>query len=147
MSIALESIDVILNDRYPYDLTDQDKASFEKTLNVLGYFPLLSTGTGPFRLIVGIGTIIASAVKAPLCLIADQFQRRPYSSSHRCYKHLTYIAHGLANVIRGFIEAWPFIGNLLTICYDTFITRISYPVESTGVHYQHVSRKPHFDSN
>ena len=114
----------------PYILVERDQASFEKTLNVLGYIPIISSATGVVRIVSSIITLISSAVKLPLCAIADLFQRTPRKYSFRIQKHISYIAHSMVNIFRGAIEFSIVLGNILTFSYDRLIGRISYPVES-----------------
>lgn len=124
-----------LSDAFPYDLIDQNRASFEKTLNVVGYIPAISVFSGAIRALSGVASIVVSAVKGSFLLIADLFSNQPFKYPYRSYKHLTYIGHGLLNVIRGIIEGVPVAGNLLCLGYDFLIGRIYYSVEKTGPHY------------
>ena len=113
-----------------YALQDRDQASFEKTLNVLGYIPIISSGSGAVRVISSLMTLISSAVKIPLCAIADLFQKNPKGYTFRIQKHIAYIGHSWANIFRGVVEIAVGFGNILTFAYDRLAGRISYPVES-----------------
>jgi hypothetical protein len=114
----------------PYALSDRDQANFEKTLNVLGYIPFISSASGVVRMASAVITLITSAVKIPLCAIADLFQKTPKGYSYRIHVHVCYIAHSCANLFRGFVEFWVVLGNVLTFSYDRLIGRIGYPIEN-----------------
>lgn len=113
----------------PYALDEKDQAAFEKTLNILGYIPLVSSFSGAIRIISSVITLVSSAVKGPLCAIADLFQKTPRGYSFRLQKHITYMGHSWANMFRGAIEFAFVFGNILTFSYDRLIGRIRYPVE------------------
>lgn len=114
----------------PYIFVERDQASFEKTLNVLGYIPFISSVTGGVRILSSSITLITSAIKLPLCAIADLFQHTPRGYSFRIQKHISYMCHSLLNIFRGSVEFSFLIGNIMTFSYDSLIGRISYPVES-----------------
>ncbi len=114
----------------PYAFSDRDQASFEKTLNVLGYIPFISSASGFVRMASAVITLIESAVKIPLCAIADLFQKTPRGYSYRMKVHASYIAHSVANLFRGFLEFCVILGNVLTFSYDRLIGRIRYPIEN-----------------
>lgn len=121
---------------FSYDVYEQDRASFEKTFNVLGYIPAVSTASASVRILVNVCALIKHIVSASLCAIIDLFKSSPNGSHFRALKNISYIGHDIHNIIRGIVEFIPLIGNISTICYDGFIGRWSYPVESTGVHYR-----------
>jgi hypothetical protein len=113
----------------PYALSDRDQASFEKTLNVLGYIPIISSASGVVRMASAVIRLIASAVKIPLCAIADLFQKTPRGYLYRIQVHTSYLGHSWANFFRGFVELFLIFGNVLTFSYDQLIGRIRYPIE------------------
>lgn len=113
-----------------YALDDRDQASLEKMLNVLGYIPFVSSASGAVRVVTAIIQLISSAVKIPLCAIADLFQKNPKGYTYRIQKHIAYIGHSWANIFRGVVENAIGFGNILTFAYDRLVGRIRYPVES-----------------
>jgi hypothetical protein len=114
----------------PYALNDRDQANLEKTLNILGYIPLISCASGTVRVVISFLSFINSAVKLPLCAIADLFQSTPRGYSYRIEKHLSYMGHSIANMVRGSLEQGLILGNIICYAYDNLLGRIRYPVES-----------------
>lgn len=73
-----------------------------RTLDPMGYIPILSTVTGTFRAILG----VAEIVSAVALLAFMQFDTA-----------FTFFAHGVANLARASVEVIPLI-NLITLTYD-----------------------------
>jgi hypothetical protein len=124
-----------LAQRYTYDFYEQQRESFEKTINVFGYIPVISTFSGTLRMVVGGIALIKHVVAAVFCSIADLFGSNSNGYGYRVFKYSAYCIHDLCNVIRGGVELFPLAGNLITFIYDFALGRFSYAVEYTGVHY------------
>ena len=105
-------------------------AGVEKIFNKLGYIPFVSIFTGATRFAIGKTLLIADVAGAILCTLGDIFKKDANNYAYRANQHIVYILHDLANLNRGFVEVWPFIGNFLTLFYDTLFGRFSYPVEA-----------------
>lgn len=126
-----------------YDLCDEHFANIEKELNFYGHIPFVSSVSGPLRVFVGLVQVISSVVKAPFELIADFYgrsERMNQSRFNHTFRNVIYIAHGVANVLRGCVEVLPFQGNLYTILYDVCKFRLVYPTESNKHLYNRVLR-------
>lgn len=125
------SCDLNINDPRldQYIFVERDQVAFEKTLNVLGYIPVISSASGCVRIISSIIQLVSSAVKMPLCAIADLFQATPKGYAFRIKKHAGFMGHSLSNIFRGCVEFPWFIGNIACFCYDRFIGRIRYETE------------------
>lgn len=113
----------------PYIFVEKDQVTFEKTLNVLGYIPIISSASGCIRIISSSIQLVSSAVKMPLCALADLFQETPKGYAFRIKKHAGFMGHSLSNIFRGCVEFSCFIGNISCFCYDKFIGRIRYETE------------------
>lgn len=74
-------------------------------LNKLGYIPVISTVTGLYRMLVG----LALLVKSVACAIFD---------SKNAIQHRTEMAIAYLNIVRGFFELIPVIGNLFVLNLD-----------------------------
>lgn len=109
-----------------YNELDLMCARVEKSLNLPGYIPLISTVSGGFRLLAGKVMTSAAIIATVGFLIASVFDDQYCEHAKRS---IDYIAHGLANVLRGSIEFIPFF-NLVTLPYDAS-TRFTYNAELT----------------
>ena len=113
---------------------DQNLASFEKALNVLGYIPIVSSVTGFVRVQYGKFEVVASIAVAAFKFIASLFARSDAQRAQlemESVQALTYIKHGLANFARGMVEMIPFV-NLIMIAHDRIYDRLRYPTEVIG---------------
>jgi hypothetical protein len=113
-----------------YDIYEQHQADIEKTLNILGYIPGVSSSTGIGRSLLGIVGLVKNSVKMVFYTLTDIFKRCSHGYGYRTFKHASYIFHDLGNIIRGSIEFLPLIGNNLGMVYDLAIGRFSYSLES-----------------
>lgn len=75
------------------------------TLNALGYIPGISTVTGLYRTLVGLAFLVKSAIGT----IFD---------SENAIKHKEGMKIASANIVRGFFEMIPVIGNLFVLNLD-----------------------------
>ncbi|MCH9631504.1 MAG: hypothetical protein S4CHLAM37_15270 [Chlamydiia bacterium] len=112
-----------------YDQKEQDLVSMEKVFNIMGYIPVCSSASGPVRSLFGTIQTIVALVKIPFTLLFDLFRENPKGYGNRTLRNCHYAAHGLGNIVRGFVEIVPLLGNITTIFYDTLGLRISYSVE------------------
>jgi len=100
-----------------YKNLDDRLANFEKTLNTLGYIPLVSSLSGTGRIVYGsVETLagnVSCAYKSCQYFITGNREHRNQAAAH-----FWYAVHGVLNVQRGGCEFVPFIGNLATLLYD-----------------------------
>lgn len=101
---------------------DQGMAKLERVFNGFGYIPVLSSFTGPIRAAIGKVEIVAALIIGAIVLIVTWRFDRAVDVV------LNYALNGVANVIRGWIEFVPIIGNYLCYTYDT-IGRMPYTYE------------------
>jgi hypothetical protein len=95
----------------------------EKGLNVLGWVPFVSSLSGAFRMVVAKVMIVTTLILAAAEFMIGYLSSRAYRlQSHKCY-----LMHGVGNWVRGSIESFPFIGNLLCFIYDLSHLRLQYP--------------------
>jgi hypothetical protein len=109
---------------------DYGLKSTEKVFNKAGYVPFLSTLSGAFRLIGGLIEVITGVVFSIFNAIAMAAARDPKNKDFykkNVYLGMMYSGHGVANIVRSFVEIFPFV-NLVTIKYDK-VFRICYPYE------------------
>jgi len=100
-----------------YKSLDNRLANFEKTLNTLGYWPVISSISGPVRAIYGgveeMAGSVACVYKSCQYVITGNPEHRNQAAAH-----YWYAVHGQLNAQRGAIEFVPIIGNLSTLFYD-----------------------------
>jgi hypothetical protein len=103
--------------------------STENALNVAGYIPGVSTLSGAARFTMGKIQFFASAIFViisvmPILLFGSVPNPRQTKVFNCAKKHLE---HAQANLLRGFIESIPFLGNITMFIYDSSkYTRLSY---------------------
>lgn len=108
--------------------------TFEKGLNIAGYFPIVSSFSGLLRINYGkleiIGGIVAAALIAVSALfLADASERhREFSKAVKVFTD--YSLHGFSNIIRGTIEALPFVSLVTCLPYDLLGNRFAYPIQN-----------------
>ncbi|MCH9613481.1 MAG: hypothetical protein SP1CHLAM54_04840 [Chlamydiia bacterium] len=116
-----------------FDAAEPVCSAAEKALNFPGYIPCVGTLSGGARLILGqvqialgalcaIGTAVASVVSEVETEKKELWTEAEHS--------LEFAVHGIANCVRGTIEAMPCV-NLITLPYD-FINRFEYPTIRNG---------------
>lgn len=117
---------------------DRNLSQFEKALNVAGYIPIVSSVSGAVRVLYGkievvaaVGTAAISALKA---LFSDARGSKEWFG--RSVMALDYALHGVANIVRGYIEMVPFLGLALCLPYDHCLEeRVTYPTERRVPHF------------
>ena len=82
----------------------------ENGLNILGYFPGVSTFSGMIRMFYGKVEIISGLA---IAVISSCFPANDRQTAHG----LELVVHGIANIGRGLVECIPFF-NLFCIPYD-----------------------------
>lgn len=118
--------------------TDLNKTlnSFEKWLNIAGYVPIASSFSGSLRASYGQLEVIGAIAVAALIAVKALFMVSP-SDRDREFKKATeilvdYSLHGVANMIRGSIEAFPFASWVTCLPYDLAGHRFAYRVSEQG---------------
>jgi len=106
----------------------------EGVLNWLGYIPLVSLVSGSLRVIygtmeVGLGLLLAVKLFAESKISSDNEKLYLQEAQHQ----LQYVAHGFANIVRGWVEICFIVGNILTFIYDYFEIRCKYSDEEGGM--------------
>ncbi len=105
-------------------------AATERTLNLFGYVPFVSTVSGGLRIIYGKVEIITglalSAIGIVGALCKQGSDRK--SAMDQADSFFKYSIHGLANVARGLVESVPFV-NLVCFFWDQANERMAYPSE------------------
>jgi hypothetical protein len=108
--------------------------SFEEGLNIAGYFPIVSTFSGSLRSTYGELEIIGAVAVAALIAVRALFLINASDRNHELRKAvevlITYSLHGLANIIRGTIEKFPFVSLVTCLPYDLSGHRFAYPIEN-----------------
>ena len=106
--------------------------TFEKTGNILGHVPVVSTASGICRLASGQLQFDFGVTAAVLSVIASAFCSGDNKIACRTASARLgeQALHGIANMVRGTVETIPLI-NLLTIPYDMTFNRIGYTSEYT----------------
>ena len=75
----------------------------------LDYVPLVSTITGIARIVFGLFEVVLGILAAPFELIRDAYTGR---------NHQYTLIRGVTNIGRGFVAAWPLVGNIALYLYD-----------------------------
>ncbi len=96
---------------------DKSLALIEKAFNIAGWIPATSRITGPIRVTAGQVMMVVAAILTALVRIGGYITGNK-NLVRKGDQIAPYVAHGLANVIRGTIEAVPASGNLVTFLYD-----------------------------
>jgi hypothetical protein len=105
----------------------------EKGLNVIGRIPIIWTFSGAARFAIGKLQIITGLAIGCLCMIASEITQDPKRRKNleeiasRAFEH---IGHGVANMARGFAEAFLFGSWALYALYDNRGMRMAYYGES-----------------
>jgi hypothetical protein len=106
-------------------LLDASLQSFEKTLNIFGYIPIVSSFSATIREAFGDVELISGVAIAAFSALAN---------NERQVDHGVELAiHGVANICRSCVEMIPFI-NLACIPYD-ISNRFEY--QSLRPHFYH----------
>lgn len=84
--------------------------ALDTTFNILGYIPVVSSISGPFRQYFGIAKIVASIALAIFAAIGAA-TTAPGIVSY-------FLFAGCLDIIRGGVEKVPVLGNLACIVYD-----------------------------
>lgn len=111
-----------------YDMADKESFLSEKTFNVLGYVPILCIPSGVVRSVYGFVQVVVGIAVGTLHLIGDLFRSTPKGYGYRTLRNYEHVIHGIANVIRGSLEAGTAIG-LPGMLYDITGLRYSYAGE------------------
>lgn len=83
-----------------------------RTLDPMGYIPILSTVTGAARGILGTAELMAGIFAVIIGMFGNQREQGEYFGfAKHCF------THGIANLARAGIEMIPFI-NMITLAYD-----------------------------
>jgi|GEM_PF-1685111 len=114
-----------------YDSMELKRAHAERWLNVCGYIPLVCTASGGVRCIYGLIEIVSGCVAASFTALVDNvFMHVKIGMGSRSVKHVSYIRHGIENLIRGVLESLPMVfNNLALIAYDAAVERHEYLAE------------------
>ena len=94
---------------------ERNLQNFEYTMNGLGYIPVISTLSGPARMVFG-------KIEAITGLAIAVFA----STERRSNWGLELALHGAANILRGTVETIPVIGNIACVVKDLAGTRFEY---------------------
>jgi hypothetical protein len=96
----------------------------EKVLNVVGYLPLASRGSGAFRMIYGRVQMVAFLV----IFVVSNMKRNEYMAARSFY----CLINGMGNVARGTAESYGLFGGLVCVFYDYVLKkRYKYPGEGS----------------
>lgn len=100
----------------------------EKALNIIGYIPFIGIGSGIVRIVGGelqvITALALSAIFAVKAFFSNQLN--DWQCAERC---LSYVIHGVGNIIRGSVEIIPLWGTIVCILYDLSRRRTLYKGE------------------
>src|SRR3989344_1032351 len=117
-------------------------SSVETRLNRMSYIPVISSVGGTARMAYGLVEVVSAlaggillACTAPLTLNKDRFFAAKEVAQ-------IYSEHGLANVVRGFIETWWPLGFVILFPYDLSAYRMTYPQEDPHHHTYHAPPHP-----
>ena len=91
---------------------DHLMANVEKALNIPGYFPIVSSFTGPFRAAIGKVEIVAALFIGLYVLFTTGNLDWAFN------RGVEYAIHGASNIFRGVVEFIPFLGNYLCWAHD-----------------------------
>lgn len=112
------------------DSLDSWLENVEHGLNIAGYVPLVSSISGPLRMVLGKCEVIGGLATAAFMAIAALFDPHPVEKLHQLNRALEiavkYTLHGAANLFRGTIEAIPFVSLVTCLPYDLSGNRVSY---------------------
>jgi hypothetical protein len=108
---------------------DASLKCFEKTLNVFGYIPIISTISGSIRAVYGKVELISGLGIAAISSLSCSYNR---NVDHG----LELAVHGLANICRAAVEIIPFV-NWLCIPYD-LANRFEYQSLQQCHHIHHI---------
>ena len=97
---------------------DEGLADAEKVFSYFGYVPFISTCSGSIRhcfaaieIVVGIAGMIFNILKA---LFSEDLRSKKFFLNEIYFILRNYVAHGMANIIRGQFELIPFV-NLICV--------------------------------
>ncbi len=112
------------------DSLDNWLEKIEPGLNIAGYFPVISSVSGPLRMVLGQCEIIGGLAAAAFMAIAALFNPNARERQHQLNKALEiavkYTLHGGANLFRGGIEMIPFASLVTCLPYDLLGNRFSH---------------------
>lgn len=113
----------------------------EQWLNIAGYIPCVCNVSGNLRIALGnieiVGAVGASAIVALAALSAPNAAEKRQGLRRAVTILATYAMHGIANIFRGSIESYSFLGLITCLPYDLLKVRIKYPNEGNyrwGLH-------------
>lgn len=92
-------------------------AKSEKTLNHLGYIPIVSTFSGLFRVALGVTEVVMGHFYAIASFFQGLWNQDP-NTKYRFYRGVLIVVHGQMNATRASLEIIPIVGNILCLFYD-----------------------------
>jgi hypothetical protein len=123
-------------DETPYSGREEVQATIEKTLNILGYIPVVSIYSGMLRKGYGGVCLIVDVATIFFLQIKTFYKGHTPEGDFEIHRHLWYSVHDFLNIIRGdwettnYLSAY-YVNNVLCIIYDLIVPRFAYPSEST----------------
>ncbi len=114
----------------------------ETGLNYAGYIPFVSKLSGSLRISYGqlevIGAIATAAILAARAFTNTDLRARAQGLNRAREVFTTYAMHGVANVVRGYIETFSFMGLATCLPYDLLQNRFAYPKEDMAAEPRHI---------
>lgn len=121
-----------MNIHFPLTLAEINLGleTFENTLNVLGYIPVLSVISSEIRCVYGLAQIVTGYALGIIfgigLLISKALNSPAVGLFHQSFMTIMpYGFHGFANVFRAYAERELFLFSILA--YDLSFDRLSYP--------------------
>lgn len=112
---------------------DRTLSTLEHGFNIAGYIPILSSGSGVLRAVLGKIEVIGAIAVAALIAVKALFNPDAYARDAEIKKAVevlvTYSLHGVANIFRGIIEIVPLLSLATCLPYDISGNRFTYPLE------------------
>ncbi len=111
----------------------------EKSLNVCGYVPIMSSLSALNRGLVGSIEIITGQVRfisqtsSLVCSCLRGQSDIAHRSSEEALNALKLSAYGIANINRSVVEAIPVLGNLTSYVYDHCDLRLKYQIKEENL--------------
>lgn len=90
-------------------ISDSVKVSEPSLRETLDWIPIVSTGAGALRKVLGCAQVITGVVTIPFEILARVFCSR---------KEPFIMVRGVSNIVRGSIALFPIVGNLTLYFYD-----------------------------